>query len=181
MLRSVFMGMVLLALPGLAEERSSRSRVSANGEFTVRLVEQGAGKCALEVSQESGPVWSLPRCVGGVDDLYFVSDKGERVWVLYPLAPKGKTKLAGKQYKKVPAWANTLVAVEFDREGTRLQERRLLDFVQPHALSEVRQMSQHLKWLEGMVGVPGKGPRLTDAGHIEFEVVGGGKTHQLTF
>jgi hypothetical protein len=41
-------------------------------------------------------------------------------------------------------------------------------------------MSQHLKWLEGLLGVPGKGPRLTDAGRIEFETVGG-KTHKLTF
>jgi hypothetical protein len=180
-LRSICLGMVLLALPGLADERASRPRVSANGDFTVRMVEQGPGQCSLEVSQDSGPVWTLEQCVGGADDLYFVSNDGKRVWVLYPLAPKGKAKLAGKQYKKVPAWANTQVAVEVDRQGTRLQERRLLEFVPARALSQVRQMSQHLKWLEGMVGVPGKGPRLTDAGKIEFEVVGGGKTHQLTF
>jgi hypothetical protein len=173
--------MVLVALPGLAAERASRPRVSANGDFTVRMVERGPGQCSLEVSQESGPVWTLAQCVGGVDDLYFVSNDGARVWVLYPLAPKGTTKLAGKKYKKVPAWANTQVAVEVDRQGTRLQERRLLEFVPVRSLSQVRQMSQHLKWLEGMVGVPGKSPRLTDAGNIEFEAVGGGKTHRLTF
>jgi len=181
MLRSVVIGMVLLAFPGLAAERSSRARVSANGAYSVRMVERGPGQCTLEVSTESGTGWKLERCVGGVDDLYFASNDGAKVWILYPLAPKGTQKLSGKQNKKVPAWANTVVAVEYDRNGARVGERRLLDVVSRQALPEVRQMSQHLKWLEGMLGVPGKGPRLTDAGRIDFETVGGGKTHQLTF
>ncbi|HYO56121.1 hypothetical protein [Archangium sp.] len=180
MLRSAFVLVLLLvALPASAEERSSRARVSANGAFSVRLVEQ-AGKCMLEVSKESGPVWTLRQCVGRVDDLYFVSDDGERVWVLFPLAPKGTKKLPGKKYKKVPAWANTVVAVEYDRQGTRVQERSLLDFVAQRELAAVRELGQHLKWLEGLLGVPGKGPRMTDAGRVEFETVGG-KSHQLTF
>ncbi len=179
MLRSTLVLMLLLvALPALGQERSSRARVSANGTYTVRLVEQ-TGKCTLEVSKESGPVWTLKQCVGGVDDLYFVSNDGERVWVFFPLAPKGTKKLPGKKYKKVPAWANTVVAEEYDRQG-RVQERRLLSFVGLREVSEVRELGQHLKWLEGVLGVPGKGPRLTDAGRIEFETVGG-KTHQLTF
>jgi len=178
-LRSTLVVMLLLvALPALGQERSSRARVSANGTYSVRLVEQ-TGKCTLEVSKESGPVWTLKQCVGGVDDLYFVSNDGERVWILFPLAPKGTKKLPGKQYKKVPAWANTVVAEEYDRQG-RVQERRLLNFVGVREVSEVRELGQHLKWLEGVLGVPGKGPRLTDAGRIEFETVGG-KSHQLTF
>ncbi len=179
MLRSTLVLMLLLvALPALGQERSSRARVSANGTYSVRLVEE-TGKCTLEVSKESGPVWTLKQCVGGVDDLYFVSNDGERVWVFFPLAPKGTKKLPGKKYKKVPAWANTVVAEEYDRQG-RVQERRLLSFVGLREVSEVRELGQHLKWLEGVLGVPGKGPRLTDAGRIEFETVGG-KTHQLTF
>ncbi|HZH79275.1 MAG TPA: hypothetical protein VEY88_24855, partial [Archangium sp.] len=67
-----------------------------------------------------------------------------------------------------------------NRQGERVQEKRLLDFVSQKELPEVREMTKHLKWLEGLVGVPGKGPRLTDAGRIEFETVGG-KSHQLTF
>ncbi len=181
MVRSAVVLVLLLALPGLAAERSNRPRVSANGAFSVRMVEQSPGKCALEVSKDSGRVWALERCVGGVDDLYFVSNDGERVWVLYPLAPKGTRKLPGKKARKLPPWSNTTVAVEFDRQGTRVQERSLLDFVGPKELTEVRQMAQHLKWLEGQLGVPGKGPRLTDAGRIEFETVGGTRTHQLTF
>ncbi len=179
MLRSALVLALLLALPASAEERSSRPRVSANGTFTVRLVALSAGRCKLEVSKESGPVWTLKQCVGGVDDLYFVSNDGERVWVFFPLAPKGTKKLPGKKYKKVPAWANTVVAEEYDRQG-RVQERRLLNFVGVREVSEVRELGQHLKWLEGVLGVPGKGPRLTDAGRIEFETVGG-KSHKLTF
>jgi hypothetical protein len=180
MLRSVvILVLLLVALPASAE-RSSRPRVSANGTFSVRLVEHAPGKCTLEVSKESGPVWTLKQCVGGVDDLYFISNDGERVWVLFPLAPKGTKKLGGKQYRKVPAWANTVVAVEYDRQAGRVLDKQLLDFVGQRELSEVRQLAQHLKWLEGLLGVPGKGPRLTDAGRIEFETVGG-KSHQLTF
>jgi hypothetical protein len=170
----------LVTLPALAAERSSRARVSANGTFSVRMVEQEPGKCVLEVSKESGPLWAVKECVGGVDDLYFVSNDGERVWVIYPLAPKGTKKLPGKKLKKVPAWANTVVAVQVDRHGGRVDERRLTEFVDQRELAEVRQMTQHLKWLEGLLGVPGKGPRLTDAGRIEFETVGG-KTHKLSF
>ncbi|HYO66732.1 MAG TPA: hypothetical protein VEU33_11665 [Archangium sp.] len=180
MLRSaLILVLSLVALPAIGQDRSSRARVSANGTFTVRLVQHAAGKCTLEVAKESGPVWTLQQCVGGVDDLYFVSNDGARVWVFFPLAPKGTKKLPGKKYKKVPAWANTVVAEEYGHEG-RLQERRLMSFVSPREVSEVRELGQHLKWLEGVLGVPGKGPRLTDAGRIEFETVGG-KTHQLTF
>nr|QKW93712.1 hypothetical protein [Vitiosangium cumulatum] len=181
MLRSALAVVLLLvSLPASAAERASRTRVSANGTFSVRLVEKDAGKCTLEVSKESGPVWTVQECVGGVDDLYFVSNDGARVWVLYPLAPKGTKKLPGKKYKKVPAWANTVVAVEYDRQGGRLQERHLLDLVAQRELNEVRLLGQHLKWLEGLLGVPGKGPRLTDSGRVEFETVGG-KSHQLSF
>jgi hypothetical protein len=182
MSRSTFVVLLLLALPGLGAERASRARVNSKGSFSVRLVEKDKHQCTLEMSRESGPVWSLEQCVGGVDDLYFASDDGERVWVLYPLAPKGTRKLPGKKGKKLPEWSNTTVAVEYDRQGRRVQERSLLDFVGPKELSEVRQLGEHLKWLEGQLGVPGKGPRLTDDGRIEFETLGGGsKTHQLKF
>jgi hypothetical protein len=181
MSRSAFVLVLLLALPALGAERASRARVSANGAFSVRMVEKDNHQCALEVSKESGTVWALPRCVGGVDDLYFASNDGERVWVLYPLAPKGTRKLPGKKAKKLPEWSNTTVAVEFDRQGRRVQERSLLDFVGQKELPEVRQLAEHLKWLEGQLGVPGKGPRLTDDGRIEFETLGGSKTHQLKF
>jgi hypothetical protein len=170
----------LVALPASAQGRSSRERVSANGVYSVRLVEKAPGQCTLEVSKDSGPVWALPRCVGKVDDLYFVSDDGRRVWVFEPLAKKGQRRPPGKKHRKVPAWANTVVATLYDGQAGKVRELRLMEIVPGDMLTEVRQMTGHLKWLEGLLGVPGKGPRLTDAGRVEFETVGG-KSHQLTF
>ncbi|MHA7634462.1 hypothetical protein [Corallococcus sp. M7] len=165
----------------LAEERGSRARVSANGLYSVRSVDVGVGKCRLEMLKESGPLWTADVCVGTVDDLYFASNDGEKVWVLYPLVEKGKP-LPGKKKAKGQslAWARVMVAAQFDRTGQKLQERRLTELMTTKQLSEVRQLAHHLKWLEGTLGIPGKGPRLTDAGVVEFEPVGV-KTQRLTF
>jgi hypothetical protein len=172
---------VLLTLPAVGAESSSRARVSANGVYSVRMVQEG-DTCRLEVSKESGPVWTLSKCVGTADDAYFVSDNGERVWVLRPLVekgpePKGK---ASKKKSKVPAWARVPVATLYDRNGQRLDEKLLTDLVAPKDMGEVRELKGHFKWLEGTLGIPGQGPRLTDDGHVEFEPVGG-KTHRLSF
>jgi hypothetical protein len=181
------LALLLLALPALAEERKGRARVSANGLYSVRMVEEAPGRCRLEVSKESGPVWSLPQCVGARDDFYFVSNDGERVWVLWPLVEKGKEppppprkKGAKRRPKGPPAWAHVAVAAQYDSKGNRLQEKRLTELLSTRQLTEVRQLTHHFKWLEGTLGIPGKGPRLTDAGVVEFEPVGG-STHQLTF
>ncbi len=179
--------LLLLALPALAEERKGKTRVSANGLYGVHLVEVAPGQCRLEVTKESGPAWSLAQCVGTVDDFFFVSNDGEKVWVLWPLVGKGKppppapkTKKKTKQPKGPPAWANVVVAAQVDSKGNRLQEKRLTELLSTRQLTEVRQLTHHIKWLEGTLGIPGKGPRLTDAGVVEFEPVGG-STHQLTF
>ncbi|MFP2900183.1 hypothetical protein [Corallococcus sp. 4LFB] len=165
----------------LAEERASRARVSANGLYSVRTVDVGVGKCRLEMLKENGPLWSADVCVGTVDDLYFASNDGEKVWVLYPLVEKGKPPPGRKKRKGSGlAWARVMVAAQFDRTGQKLQERRLTELMTTKQLSEVRQMAHHLKWLEGTLGIPGKGPRLTDAGVLEFEPVGV-KTQRLTF
>ncbi len=180
--------LMLLASPALAEERKGRARVSANGLYSVRMVEVTQGRCRLEVTQESGPVWALEQCLGTVDDLYFVSNDGERVWVVWPLVEKGKAapaprpkkKSKVKQPKGPPAWAHVVVAAQYGRDGQRLQEKRLTEWLTTRQLSEVRQLTHHFKWLEGTLGIPGKGPRLTDAGVVELEPVGG-TTRQLTF
>ncbi|MBJ6763646.1 hypothetical protein JGU66_22990 [Myxococcaceae bacterium JPH2] len=175
--------LMLLALPALGAERVGRARVSANGVYSVRLVEASPGHCRLEMLKEDGPVWQLDACAGTVDDLYFASNDGERVWVLYPLVEKGSPPPRNPKVKKkdrIPAWANVVVAVQYDRTGQRLQEKRLPELLTLRQLSEVRQMEHHFKWLEGTLGIPGKGPRLTDAGVVEFEPVGV-KTHALTF
>jgi hypothetical protein len=175
---------LLLALPGFAQERSSRSHVSSNGMYSVRLVEEAPGKCRVEMLKESGPSWKFEGCVGTVDDLYFASNDGEFFWMVRPLVEKGKKSTVEKRGKKqvrVPAWANATVAVMYDRNGQKVREKRLQDFLLgSHELGEVRQMKGHFKWLEGTLGIPGKGPRLTDDDKVEFEAVGA-KTHRLPF
>ncbi len=182
--RSLWTLMVLLALPAQGAERASKARVSANGLYSVRLVEEEPGKCRVVMQKESTQAWQFSGCVGTVDDLYFASNDGERLWVLVPLVEKGRRAVVEKKGKRkrvrVPAWANAVVAAQYDRTGQKLQEKRLTDFVSKKMLGEVRQMKGHFKWLEGTLGIPGKGPRLTDAEKVEFESVGG-KTHQLTF
>jgi hypothetical protein len=181
--RTLFTVVLLLALPGLAAERASKARVSANGVYSVRLVESAPGQCRVEMVRESGLAWQFNGCVGTVDDLYFASNDGERFWVLHPLAEmgtKGTVQVKGKQKVRIPAWANTKVAVLYDKTGQKLRERRLPDFVSPKEFGEVRQLKGHFKWMEGTLGIPGKGPRLTDQEKVEFESVGG-KKHQLSF
>ncbi|MFP2959090.1 hypothetical protein ACLEPN_14910 [Myxococcus sp. 1LA] len=189
-MRRAALALVLMCLSSsaLAEERRGRARVSANGLYSVRMVDAGQGQCRLEVTQESGPVWSLAQCLGTVDDLYFVSNDGERVWVVWPLVEKGKPvpeprpkkKSKAKKPKGPPAWARVVVAAQYGRDGQRLQEKQLTEWLNTRQLSEVRQLTHHFKWLEGTLGIPGKGPRLTDAGVVELEPVGG-TTRQLTF
>jgi hypothetical protein len=182
--RALLLLAVLWALPGLAQERASKTRVSANGEYSIRLVEEAPGKCRVEMLKESGPVWKFTGCIGTVDDLYFASNDGEKFWLIHPLAEKGSKSVVvkrGSKKVKVPGWANTVVAVLYDRNGQKLREKRLTEFLATsRELGEVRQMSGHFKWLEGTLGIPGKGPRLTDQEKVEFEAVGG-KTHSLTF
>ncbi|QDE71727.1 hypothetical protein [Myxococcus xanthus] len=189
-MRRAALALVLMCLSSsaLAEERKGRARVSANGLYSVRMVEAAQGQCRLEVTQESGPVWTLAQCLGTVDDLYFVSNDGERVWVVWPLVEKGKPvpeprpkkKSKVKKPKGPPAWARVVVAAQYGRDGQRLQEKRLTEWLNTRQLSEVRQLTHHFKWLEGTLGIPGKGPRLTDAGVVELEPVGV-TTRQLTF
>jgi hypothetical protein len=183
LLRLTLAAALLLALPSRAQsapegQRASRPRVSANGLYTVRLVEPAPGRCRLEVTAETGlGGWSTERCVGSVDDLFFVANDGAKVWVLRPLVEKGKRRVKGK---KGPAWAQAQVAWLVERSGKVRKTHWLLGLLPAKRLSEVRQYKAHFAWLEGTLGIPGKGPRLTDAGTVEFETVEG-RTHRLTF
>ncbi|HET9451819.1 MAG TPA: hypothetical protein VFO83_13085, partial [Aggregicoccus sp.] len=150
---------LLLSLPALAQSagagqapapRASRPRVSANGLYTVRMLQPAPGRCRLEVTAETGlGGWSTERCVGGVDDLYFVANDGAKVWVLRPLVEKGKRRVKGKQ---VPAWANAKVAWLVARGGTERESRWLMGLLPAKRLSEVRQYRAHFAWLEGTLG-----------------------------
>ena len=79
--------LLVLAAPAAAEEPAqSRGRASSNGEYGIVMRVEAPGKCRVEVTRDTDVAWTLPRCVGTVDDLYFVSDSGERFWVLAALA-----------------------------------------------------------------------------------------------
>jgi hypothetical protein len=82
--------------------------------------------------------------------------------------------------QKGPAWTHAKVAWRVQSPGTVDKTLWLPGLLPAKRLSEVRQFKAHFGWLEGTLGIPGKGPRLTDAGAVEFETVEG-RTHRLTF
>ena len=169
----------LAASPARAEERISRAGVSRNGRFAVRLVEEAKDRCRVEVLKEGSTAhWHLPRCVGTVDDLFFVSDDGERFWVLktFPEKPTTRDKRGRDQ-----GWTSAVVAVLYDRRGNVVREVRLNEVVRTQAgLDNVRQFKKRFQWLGGVSGVPGNPPRLNAAGRVEFDTVEP-RTHQFAF
>lgn len=169
----------LCAGAALAKEpRASTTRVSKSGRYAIRLFELDEGKCRVEVLADSAPHWQLEACVGTVDDLYFVSDDGERFWVLHTIPRKGTRRPKKGRY---PAWTYGKVAALYDREGRALKVKVLNHFVKSRmGLDDVRQLRKHFKWLEGVAGVPGNPPRLNAAGQVEFETVEP-KTYRLDF
>ncbi|MCI0672326.1 MAG: hypothetical protein L0Y64_17890 [Myxococcaceae bacterium] len=173
-------GMLLAVLVcGVAsgQPRVSRRSVSHSGLYRVQLVEEAEGRCRLEVESDSGLRWALPRCVGMVDDAFFVSRDGERVWVVHTLPRKvpGKAKRewVGRRAVKVPAWVDVVVVEKFDRRGTRLDARRLSALMSTAGYEKVRELSHHFHWLAGVGGVPGKAPHLDAAGRVELVTVEG--------
>ncbi len=173
MRRSLLFWMVLPAL-AFGQEKSSKPQVSADGVFSIRLVEKGEGHCEVEVTREQQPAWTLSACPGTVNDFYFVSGDGEKFWVLKSMGEKP----APKKGKPGP-WVGAVVATLYDKAGTVLRKRRASDLVPGTSRGEVRHLERHFKWLEGVAGVPGRGPRLNDKNEVEFEVVGGKNTRLI--
>lgn len=169
---AVTLGLAVLCMasPSLASgARSSKARVSPNGRYSIQLTKNADGSCRLEVVKERETAWSLNDCVGGPDDLYFVSDDGERFWVVYTLPEKTVRR---PKRAKGAAWTYAKVAAKYDREGHVLKLKRLRDFIRTRSgLGDVRQLEKHFKWLEGEVGVPGRPPRLNDAGQVELNTL----------
>ncbi|MGQ0506509.1 MAG: hypothetical protein ACT4TC_14445 [Myxococcaceae bacterium] len=163
---------LLLAFPAGAQERTSKPQVSSDGVYSIRFVEHADKTCDVEVDKEQTKAWSLSKCVGTVDDLYFVSTDGQRFWVLRTLGEKPKTKKS--------SWHSAIVAVLFTQDGKVVRRKSAAELVPSILRGEVRQMERHFKWLEGAAGVPGKGPRMNDKNQVEFEVVGG-KPYKLPF
>src|SRR5262249_54775977 len=67
------------------EASQSRARASSNAEYGIVMRVEGEGKCRIEATRDTDVAWTLPRCLGTVDDLYFISNSGERFWVLAAL------------------------------------------------------------------------------------------------
>ena len=168
MVRAVLLLALAVALPSGAAPQQTRPRISANGKFTVRFSEDGS-RCKLEVlvnsdASELAPKWSLPKCVATADDLFYVSEDGERVWVVYPLVKKP----AKKGYA---ALRKVAVATLVNRSGQTLKVARLGDFWGKRKQIEVRELGQHFKWVEGTVGLTGKPPRVTAGNRLELETL----------
>jgi hypothetical protein len=175
----------LLFLPAWAQAspRDSSAHASSNGVWSIQLVESAPERCRVEATRDADPAWTLERCVGTVDDLFFISNDGERFWVLRvlprtPPSPKPK----GSKPKPPPPgepFTSAQVATLFDKQGNVLAERTLKDFLK-RRFDKLRDLESHFCWLEGELGVPGRRPRITDTNQVEFETVEP-KTFRLDF
>jgi hypothetical protein len=176
--------LLLLALAGpvAAEEAGqSRTRASSNAEYGIVMRVEAPGKCRVEVTRDTDVAWTLPSCVGTVDDLYFVSNTGERFWVLAalpksippPAAPPVSPSQKKAARKKPPfdGYGPVVVAVLYDRLGNVLVERNLSSLLPSSAHRKLRLLDRRFVWLEGVLGVPGKEPRVNDRNQVEFETV----------
>jgi hypothetical protein len=169
--------------PALAEEASqSRARASSNAEYGIVMRVEGEGKCRIEATRDTDVAWTLPRCLGTVDDLYFISNSGERFWLLAalpkslppPSGPVVTSESQKKQAKKKPPfdpYGPVEVAVLYDRLGNVLAQKKLKDFLPKNANGKVRKLDRRFVWLEGVLGVPGKEPRVNDRNQVELETV----------
>jgi hypothetical protein len=175
----------LLVLPlwALGAPKESSAHASSNGVWSIQLVESAPEQCRVEATRDADPAWTLERCVGTVDDLFFISNDGERFWVLHvlPRTPAA-TKPTGTRAKPPSPgepFVNAPVATLLDRQGRVLAERTLRDFMS-RRFEKLRDLESHFCWLEGELGVPGRRPRITEDNQVEFETVEP-KTYRLDF
>ena len=174
---------LVVAARAVAQETGqSRARASSNSEYGIVMRVEGEGKCRIEVSRDTDVAFTLPRCLGTVDDLYFVSNSGERFWVLAALPkslppppgakPVGEAqKRAARKKPPFDPYGPVEVAVLYDRLGNVIAQRRLQDFLPKSAHRKLRTLDRRFVWLEGVLGVPGKEPRVNDRNQVEFETV----------
>ena len=173
---------VVAARVNAEEAGQSRSRASSNAEYGIVMRVEGPGKCRIEVSRDTDVAWTLPRCLGTVDDLYFISNSGERFWVLAALPkslppPPGSTPVGEAQkraaQKKPPfdGHGPVVVATQYDRVGNVVGQRKLGELLSKSAYTKLRKLDRRFVWLEGVLGIPGKEPRVNDRNQVEFETV----------
>ena len=156
-----------------ATPKSSKSQSSATGVYSIKLIEQQPGKCQVEVTEETKLAWQLDKCVGTTDDFYFVSDDGQRFWVIRAFPEKP----AAPQKQESETWLSVVVAVLYDQQGKALRRMRAGELVPARARHRVRQLGKHFLWLKGVGGVPGAMPRVNDHNEVELEPVDSRPVH----
>jgi hypothetical protein len=161
---------------GTSAQRSITS-VSSNQAYAIRFEKSEDGKCKAVGLRETQQVWQVDACVANLDDLLFISNKGDRFWVLKGLPEKGPEP---KKPVKNPGWHHQVVAREFDKTGALVRQRRLSELMTPYERTKIHTLARHFKWMEGVVGMKGKSPRVNIENEVEFEVAGG-KTVTLVF
>jgi hypothetical protein len=176
---------VAAALPLLllaAEPKTTPTKSSANGLFAIRFEQADEKTCRVVALKDQDQAWKLERCLATVHDLLFISNDGTRFWVLkvLPELPDAPPVRGTPAKVKTDPMYETVVAAEYDKEGRVLQSKKLKDFLEYKRRGLVRKLEKHFKWVQGVLDVPGKSPRVSDAELLEFETVAG-KTQQLKF
>jgi hypothetical protein len=176
---------VAAALPLMllaAEPKTSPTKSSANGLYAIRFEQVDDKTCRVVAMKDRDTAWKLDRCLATVDDLLFISNDGARFWVLkiLPELPDAPPIRGTPSKTRVDPMYETVVAAEYDKEGKLLQSKKLKDFLEHKRRGLIRKLEKHFKWVQGVLDVPGKTPRVSDAELLEFEPVSG-KTQQLKF
>ncbi len=170
-----------------AAPKSSPTKSSANGLFAIHFEQADEKTCKVVAAKDQEQVWKLDRCLATVDDLLFINNDGTKFWVLriLPELPEAPPVRGGERAERVGAaktdpMYETVVATEYDKEGRVLQSKKLKDFLEFKRRGLIRKLEKHFKWVQGVLDVPGRSPRVSDAELLEFETVAG-KTQQLKF
>jgi hypothetical protein len=159
------LSVLLVSAPAWPEPaRQSDLSTSDNRTYTVQLMEEEGGKCRVVVNQAEQPMWTLDKCLGGANDKYFVSNSGDRVWVLYTLPEQLRR-------KKGDVLGDVVVATLVTRAGERLKTKLLKDFVPKYQYGRLRRLGPRFAWLGGLSGMPGVPPHIKEGGQVELETV----------
>jgi len=152
----------LLAPAAARADARAWSVVSPNADFEATQSPVGDTGCRVEVKRgERTVVWTVDRCLGTADDLYFLSNTGEGLIVFRTFPGKASDKAAGMK---------GALGVEVFAKGERLVGHAVGRFV-----VDVRPLvnaKRHFYWIEGALGQPGVPPGPSKAADaIEFSTL----------
>jgi hypothetical protein len=166
-----------------AAPRSTPTKSSANGLYAIHFEQVDDKTCRVVAMKDRELAWKLDRCLATVDDLLFVNNEGTRFWVVrvLPELPEGQSvRGAPPRSTKTDPIYETVIAEEYDKDGRVVQSKKLKDVLEYKQRGLIRKLEKHFKWVQGVLDVPGKSPRVTDAELLEFEPVSG-KTQSWKF